>query len=342
MSWTDRRAALLLGLLLGLVFGLLPSALPAAAAEGPPEKWVRKIEVRGAHQISRPLLLRRIDLKSWRPLPPDAAARCRARSRGLRPLRSPGPEVTVTVGEPDARGATRVTLDLVESPLPRLDSLGADLGGLPWVTSLPTRVKLLVRKVDAKLSRWNRKELDDLLRREQRRLRGLGWKRAAFRVTEEETNGGASRAVSVTLDLGPREKLAGKGVDRKVMREVAATWKRRNVPLSSGVLHRLERAADEGMTERGYTGVEVTHSEKQEGNLRTVVLEARHGPRRSVGEIRFEGAESIPADELSEAIPLSSPGSSGSRGATPARSSSRRADSRCSTSTRGPASPPPA
>lgn len=308
MSWTDRRAALLLGLRLGLVFGLLPSALPAAAAEGPPEKWVRKIEVRGAHQISRPLLLRRIDLKSWRPLPPDAAAtvpgqvaEAYARS-GL-----PAPEVTVAVGEPDARGATRVTLDLVESPLPRLDSLGADLGGLPWVTSLPTRVKLLVRKVDAKLSRWNRKELDDLLRREQRRLRGLGWKRAAFRVEEEETKGGASRAVSVTLDLGPREKLAGKGVDRKVMREVAATWKRRNVPLSSGVIHRLERAADEGMTERGYTGVEVTHSEKQEGNLRTVVLEARHGPRLSVGEIRFEGAESIPADELSEAMPLFEP-----------------------------------
>lgn len=101
----------------------------------------------------------------------------------------------------------------------------------------------------------------------------------------------------MTLDLGPREKLAGEGSRPKVMREVAATWKRRNVPLSSGVLHRLERAADEGMTERGYTGVEVTHSEKQEGNLRTVVLEARHGPRRSVGEIRFEGAESIPADE---------------------------------------------
>ena len=68
-----------------------------------------------------------------------------------------------------------------------------------------------------------------------------------FRVEEEETKGGASRAVSVTLDLGPREKLAGKGVDRKVMREVAATWKRRNVPLSSGVLHRLERAADDAI-----------------------------------------------------------------------------------------------
>ncbi len=219
MIWTERRAAPLLGLVLGLVLGLFPAALPASAAEEPPGKWVRKIEVRGAHQLSRPRLLRRIDLKSWRPLPADAVATVSAAQVAEAYTRSglPAPE-----GHGHGRRAgrervpTRVMLDLVESPLPRLDSLGVDLGGLPWVTSLPTRVKLLVIRVDAKLSRWNRRELESgpPPQRSSGVCEGSGGNGQRVPTSRRRKRREAPcAAVAVTLDLGPRERLARKGID---------------------------------------------------------------------------------------------------------------------------------
>ncbi len=270
-----------------------------AGAEAPPRPWVRKIEVRGAKQLGRAELLRRIDLKSWRMLPADAGESVPGQvvevyeRSGL-----PAPKVAVTIGEPDAKGATVVTLDLVETPLPRLDSFPVDLGGLPFLTSLSTHGRILYFKLDAKLSKFNRKKLDTSLRKEQRRLRALGWKGATFQVVEEPAEGGDARSVAVTLKLGPRETLKGKGIDRPVMREVNASWKRRNVPLSEGVVNRLARAAADGMTERGYVDVQVTPSERQEGAKRDVVLKASHGPRLTVESIRFEGAASLPLKEL--------------------------------------------
>lgn len=295
---TSTRAALLLALLLG----------GGAAADPPPEAWVRKVEVRGARQLARHVLLGRIDLKAWRALPADAASTVPAQvaeayaRQGL-----PAPGVTVTVGPPDAKGATVVTLDLVETPLPRLDSLTADLGGLPFVSSLPTRGKVFWARVDGKFSRYNRRELDLRLRKEQRRLRGLGWKGATFAVSEEAVDGGAARAVSVTLDLGPRESLRGEGIDRPVMRTVRNAWKRRNVPLSEGVVNRLARAAEEGMTERGWVETSVHATQREEDGRRTVVLSATRGPRLAVDEVRFEGAASVPEPELRRALFLHAP-----------------------------------
>ena len=278
-----------------------------AAAEAP-SAWVRKIELRGVRQIGKSTLRDRIDLKTWRALPADPAvtvpaevAEAYARS-GL-----PAPKVTVTVGEPDAKGAVTVALDVVETPLPRLESFDVDLEGLPFFTGLSTRGKVLYWRLDAKLSRFNRKDLDSGLKKEQRRLRGLGWKGATFHVVEEPTADGGSRAVAVTLDLGPRESLEGKGIDRPVMREVTASWKRRNVPLSEGVVNRLAREVTKGMTERGYLDVTVTPSERKDEKRKTVVLAASHGPRLAVEAIRFEGAGSIPGRELRKALPLHEP-----------------------------------
>lgn len=280
----------------------------AAAAEPAPKPWVRKVEVRGAKQLARPVLLGRLDLKAWRALPADAATSVPGQvAEAYERAGLPAPQVSVTVGPPDEKGATVVTLDLVETPLPRLDSLSFDLGGLPFLTSLSTRGKALWFRIDGKVSRFNRKDLDAGLRKEQRRLRGLGWKGATFEVVEEPTGEGAGRAVAVTLDLGPRETLEGKGIDRPVMRAVRNAWKRRNVPLSAGVVNRLARVAAEGMTERGWVEVEVVPAERREGNRRTIVLTATRGPRLAVEEVRFEGATSIPAKELSKATLLHGP-----------------------------------
>ncbi len=111
----------------------------------------------------------------------------------------------------------------------------------------------------------------------------------------------------MTLELGPRESLEGKGIDRPVMKEVTASWKRRNVPLSEGVVNRLARAASTGMTDRGYVDVTVTPSERQDAKRKTVVLTASHGLRLAVEAIRFEGAASIPEKELRKALPLHEP-----------------------------------
>ena len=303
MTWTRVLAA---GTLAAVLAGLLAGG--AAGAGEAPTPWVRKIHLRGVHQLGKADLLRRIDLKSWRALPADAAQSVPPQvvdvyeRAGL-----PAPRVAVTLGEPDERGATEVTLDLVETPLPRLDSFSPDLGGLPFLTSLSTRGKVLYFRLDAKLSRFNRKELDDGLRKEQRRLRALGWKGATFQVSEEPAGDGLARAVAVKLELGPRERLQGKGIDRPVMREVSAPWKRRNVPLSAGVVNRLSRAAAEGMTERGYVDVVVEASERVEEDRRTIVLQVRHGPRLFVGELRFEGTESLPPKELRRAVLLHEP-----------------------------------
>ncbi len=291
-------AALLAGLVLSFT----------VAAEEAPKPWVRKIRLEGVHQIGKADLLRRLDLKTWRTLPEDA-------ERSVPPqvvdvyerAGLPAPDVAVTLGEPDVKGATEVTLSLVETPLPRLDSLSADLGDLPFLTSLSTRGKILYFRLDAKLSRFNRKELDTGLRKEQRRLRALGWKAAAFHVVEEPAGDGHARAVALKLELGPREKLQGKGIDRPVMREVTAAWKRRNVPLSEGVVNRLSRVAEEGMTERGYLDVKVEPSEKREEDRRTIVLEASKGARLSVESLRFEGAGSLPLKELRRAVLLYEP-----------------------------------
>ena len=292
-----------------LAAAILTVLLPwGASAQAPPRPWVRKIDVRGVKQLGKTDLLRRIDLKSWRMLPADAGKSVPGQvvdvyeRSGL-----PAPRVTVAIGEPDAKGATVVTLDLVETPLPRLESFSVDLDGLPFLTSLSTRGRILYLKLDGKLSRFNRKDLDLGLRKEQRRLRALGWKGAAFQVEEKPADGGDSRAVAVTLSLGPREKLEGEGIDRPVMREVRASWKRRNVPLSEGVVNRLARAAADGMTERGYVEVQVTPSERHEGSKRIVEMKASHGPRLAVAAVRFEGAASLPPKELRKAILVHEP-----------------------------------
>ena len=303
MTSTRVRAA---GVLAALLAGFLLAA--AVAAEEAPEPWVRKIRLEGVHQLGKADLLRRIDLKTWRALPEDA-------TRSVPPqvvdvyerAGLPAPEVAVTLGEPDGKGATEVTLSLVETPLPRLDSLSADLGDLPFLTSLSTLGKILYFRLDAKLSRFNRKELDTGLRKEQRRLRALGWKGAAFQVVEEPAEGGLARAVTLKLELGPREKLKGNGIDRPVMREVTAAWKRRNVPLSEGVVNRLSRVAAEGMTERGYLDVAVEPSERLEEDHRTITLDASKGTRLSVASLRFEGADSLPPKELRKAVLLHEP-----------------------------------
>ena len=308
MTSTRVRAfAALLAVPLGVLLGVF---LPGGTAEGEtvPKPWVRKIDVRGLHQLSKADLLARIDLKSWRALPGDAGRSVPGQivevyeRAGL-----PAPKIAVTIGAPDTKGATVVTIDLVETPLPRLASFSVDLGALPWLTSLSTRGKLLYFKLDAKIYRLNRKELDTGLRKEQRRLRALGWKGATFQVAEEPTEGGSGRAIAVTLDLGPREELRGKGIDRPVMQEVSRSWKRRNVPLSEGVVSRLARVAAEGMTERGYVDVKVDPSERKEEGRRTIVLQASHGPRLVVEKIELEGANSLPVKDLKKAISLHEP-----------------------------------
>ena len=299
MTSTRARAAVLLaGLLLAR-----GRALPA-----PPEPWVRKIEMKGVTQLGKGTLRDRMELKTWRSLPPDPASSVPGQVEEVYERAGyPRPRVAVSVGEPDARGAVVVSLDVVETPLPRLESFTVDLDGLPFLTSLSTRGKVLYFRLDGKLSRYNRKDLDAGLRKEQRRLRGLGWKNATFRLAEEAAPGGGSCAVTVRLELGPLEKLSGKGIDRSVMRDVTESWKRRNVPLSEGVVTRLTRVAAAGMTERGWTDVEVSASEERKGNERKVVLTARRGVRLSVGAIRFEGAASLPENELRKSIALHEP-----------------------------------
>ena len=278
-----------------------------AAAEAPPV-WVRKIELRGVKQLGKSILRDRIDLKTWRALPVDPAVTVPAQvAEAYVRAGLPAPKVSVTVGKPDAKGAVHVALDVVETPLPRLETFDVDLDGLPFFTSLATRGKVLYFKLDAKLSRFNRKDLDSGLKKEQRRLRGLGWKGATFQVVEAPPEGDGARSVAVTLELGPRESLEGKGIDRPVMREVTASWKRRNVPLSEGVVNRLARAASTGMTDRGYVDVTVTPSERQDAKRKTVVLTASHGLRLAVDAIRFEGATSIPQKQLQKALPLHEP-----------------------------------
>lgn len=292
-------AALVLGSLLGG---------GAAAGSEPPRPWVRRIEVRGLHQISKADLLARIDLKSWRVLPADAQQSVPGQvgevyeRAGL-----PRPRVVVTVGAPDAKGATVVGLDLDETPLPRLEAFSVDLGGLPFLTGLSTHGRFLYFRLDAKVSRFNRKELDTGLRKEQKRLRGLGWKGATFRVSEEPAKGGTACEVRVALDLGPREELKGKGIDRPVMKDVSSSWRRRNVPLSEGVVSRLARVAAEGMTERGYLDVKVEPTETTQDGRRTILLKASHGPRLVVEKLEFEGATSLPEKELKKAIVLHEP-----------------------------------
>jgi outer membrane protein insertion porin family len=297
-STSARAAAAALALLLVARF----------AVAGPPEPWVRKVELRGVKQLGKSILSDRIDLKTWRALPADPAKTVPAQvveaytRSGL-----PAPKVTVAVGVPDAKGAVVVALDVVETPLPRLESFDVDLGGLPFLTGLSTRGKVLYFKLDAKLSRFNRKQLDTGLKKEQRRLRGLGWKSAAFQVVEESTPDGGAKAIALTLELGPREELEGKKVDRPVMKDVSASWKRRNVPLTEGVVARLARNAASGMTDRGWEEVSVTPSERQDEKRKTVVLTASRGLRLAVERIRFEGAASIAEKKLREALPIHEP-----------------------------------
>ena len=299
MISTSVRAAVAVFALLLLAHG--------AAAEAPPV-WVRRIELRGVKQLGKSVLRDRIDLKTWRALPADPAVSVPAQvAEAYTRAGLPAPKVSVTVGEPDAKGAVEVVLDVVETPLPRLETFDVDLDGLPFFTSLATRGKVLYFRLDAKLSRFNRKDLESGLKKEQRRLRGLGWKGATFQIVEEPPEGDGARSVAVTLELGLRESLEGKGIDGPVMREVTASWKRRNVPLSEGVVNRLARAASTGMTERGYVDVTVTPSERQDAKKKAVVLTANHGLRLAVETIRFEGAVSIPRKRLEKALPFHEP-----------------------------------
>lgn len=274
-----------------------------------PRRFVRRVDVEGARQIPRRTIASRIDLQAWRPFSEEAVAGLPAQVAGVYERAGfPPPKVEVEVSPPDPKGASVVLLRVTETRLPKLAAFETDLPGLPWHTGLPTRAKLLVLEARTKLSGVNQKRLDAAAKKEQKRLRELGWKGAQLRIADEPSaSGDGSRTVRVALDLGPREKLKGEQIDRPVMREVSETWKRRNVPLTDGVVNRLARAAAEGMRERGYLDVAVAPSTTQEGERKVVVLAATHGERTFVESVRFEGNASLPAEQLLAAAVVYTP-----------------------------------
>ncbi|MCG3191109.1 MAG: Outer membrane protein assembly factor BamA [Thermoanaerobaculia bacterium] len=274
-----------------------------------PRPFVRKVEVAGVTQLPRQELLRRLDLKAWRPLtdemvksvPPQVEeAYIRA---GL-----PKPRVSAEPLEPGPDGATIVRISVAEIRLPKLASLSVESSGVPLLTWMTMEGKFLVYRWSAKVARFNRAKLEKVAKKEQKRLREIGFKQAAFLITEEPAGPeGEDRAVKVTLDLGPRERLEGDGVGRAVMNEVSEAWKRRNVPLTDGVVNRLARSAAEGMKERGYLDAAVKPKTVAEEKRKTVILEATPGQRSFVSAVRFEGNESFTGKELSKVVFVSPP-----------------------------------
>lgn len=271
-----------------------------------PRPFVRSVRVRGAKQVHRQDLVQRLDLRSWRAFTEEAALAVPAQvlevyeREGL-----PEPRVALLASPPGERGEVEVVLLVEETPLPRLRGFEKELGGLPWVTSLSTRAKLAAFRVGSRLGGFNEKKLSELLRKEQRRLRSAGWKGAEARVVVEPAEGGVR--AKVTLDLGPREAIQGKGVPRRVLREVETAWKRRNVPLSEGVVTRLSRVATAGMKEEGWLDAEVVPVLREEGGKRTLVLTATGGERAKVAAVLFEGNATLSAKALAGAVVVAPP-----------------------------------
>lgn len=257
-----------------------------------PSPFVRTVDFEGAKQVGRRDLRARLDLKAWGPLADE-------------PLRSvpgqvadayeragfPRPDVVAEPGSPGKAGETRVRVTVKETPLPVLASFGSELGEIPFLSGLQTRARLLVFRWGAR-GHLNRKRLEELTRTEQRRLRTAGWKGATLKVEEEARPEGTG--VRVVLDLGPREKVKGKGVERTVLSEVEASWKRRNVSLSDGVANRLTRSATEGMKEKGWLDATVKGTMNEDGGRKTLLLAAERGTRSWVAKVRFEGTAGLP------------------------------------------------
>lgn len=271
-----------------------------------PRPFVRSVRVRGAKQVHRQDLVARLDLRAWRAFTEEAALAVPAQvlevyeREGL-----PEPRVALLASPPGERGEVEVVLLVEETPLPRLRGLEKDLGGLPWVTSLSTRLKLAAIRVRSSLGGFNEKKLSELLRKEQRRLRSAGWKGAEARV--EKAPAGDGVRAKVSLDLGPRESVKGKGVPRQVLHEVETAWKRRNVPLSEGVVTRLSRVATSGMKEEGWLDAEVVPVLREEGGKRTLLLTAARGERTKVAAVRFEGNATLTEKALGKAVVVAPP-----------------------------------
>lgn len=271
-----------------------------------PRPFVRSIRVRGAKQVHRQDLLQRLDLRTWKAFTEEAVLSAPAQVvEAYEREGFPGPEVALLVSPPGERGEVAVELLVEETPLPKLRGLEKDLGGLPFVTSLSTRLKLAAFRIGSRFGGYNEKKLSELLRKEQRRLRSAGWKGAGARVEKEGAEGGVRAKVS--LDLGPREAIDGKGVPRKVLREVEAAWKRRNVPLSEGVVTRLSRVATAGMREEGWLDAEVVPALREEDGKRTLLLTATRGERAKVAAVRFEGNATLSEKALADAVVVAPP-----------------------------------
>ncbi len=273
-----------------------------------PSPYVNRIGLHGVRQVPRWDIVGRLDLRIWRPLSDEFLEAVPSQMKeAYTRLGLPSPEVTVNAGKPDEEGGTRVEILVSEVQLPRLTTFDPDFGGMPFVSGLSTKGAFLLYRLKGKLIGYNRKRLDDLVRKEQRRIRSLGWRGAVFEIKEQPGSKPNSLDVHVALTLGPQEKLKGKNIDRSVMREISQSWRRRNVPLSEGIVNRLARAATEGMKERGYLDIEVTPVTAEKNGSKTVVLEAQKGRRSWVSGVEFEGGPSLSREELLNAALVHSP-----------------------------------
>jgi outer membrane protein insertion porin family len=265
--------------------------------------FVRDIPVVGAGQLGTRQILGRLDLRKWEALA-DASLQAVPAQVGEAYERAglPRPEVTVTSETAGPKGETRVRLEVAETPLPHPSAFRSELGELPLFSSLETRWRLFTFRWGMKRAGFNRKKLDEVTRAEQRRLRVAGWKGATFRTADE-----GGEEVLVTLDLGPREVVKGKDVPRSVMKEVSDGWRRRNVPLSEGVINRLGRSAADGMKEKGWLAADVRPRLEEKDGKKTALLEAAPGVRSYVGSVLFEGAPPLPEKDLRKAVQVSAP-----------------------------------
>ncbi len=234
---------------LAALFAGLLLAAPGVAAGPTPKPWVRKIELEGRapalRQETSSAPDRPEDLAGAPRRPRSDRSRAgRGRVQQGRAARSQSHGRARRAGrEGGDRGGARRRRD---AALPPRVARGRSRRHSHYKPSLSTRGKILYFRLDARLFRFNRKQLDNGLQE------GAA---APFRGSRVEVRGVPGRrgvrggtalaqAVVLKLELGPREKLKGNGKSTPA-RDAGgeASWKGRNVPLSEGVVARLSRGS---------------------------------------------------------------------------------------------------
>ena len=264
-----------------------------------PQTFVRQIRIRGNHQVSRRKVRSWLPFRYYDRLVPELISRAEE-VLGDRYVQAGFDRPTVRVRQTtiDARGASRVEIDIHETPLPELAG-PVRIEGRPPGLQLHERIWLAWNNRRDHL--WSHPELNKVHLKEHvdravSFLKGIGFVEAQGALELEHPEGKATAIVRLTP--GKRVQLLPSGGGSGERHEMEAVFWSGGYTLSEGDLARFQRKAAETLENRGWVGANLQLEVSETPRNKVLAIHIDGGVSTTVRTIAFEGNRSLSGGEL--------------------------------------------